>query len=60
MVNAWSAQAYGLYDAPYPDFADPASYVWRPAQIPDWPHAGLLTTPAFITRWFIEQHRPLA
>jgi len=51
MVNDYSALSYGLpgTDWPHPD--DPATYAFRPAQLPDIPHAGVLTTPAFLNRY---------
>jgi hypothetical protein len=51
MVNAYSARAYGVDIGQAPDPRDPASLTFRPVQVPDFPHAGLLTTPAFLNRW---------
>jgi hypothetical protein len=51
MLNAYSAQAYGVDIGQAPDPRDPGSYRFRPAQVPDYAHAGLLSTPAFLNRW---------
>ncbi len=51
MVNDYLAQAYGLEGATWPAADDPDSLRWRPATIPGIPHAGLLTTSAFLNRY---------
>lgn len=51
MVNGFSAMSYSLADATWPDVQDPASAAWRPAQIPGYVHAGVLTMPAFVNRF---------
>ena len=51
MVNDYSALAYGVSGAAWPDVQDPASLAFRPAQVAGMPHAGLLTTPAFLNRY---------
>lgn len=51
MVNAWSAQAYGVPTDGYPDPFDAGADAFWPATIPGWPHAGLLTTPAWLNRY---------
>ncbi|MCB9682040.1 MAG: DUF1588 domain-containing protein [Alphaproteobacteria bacterium] len=51
MVNAYSAQAYGIQGTDWPSPADPASLDFYPARIEGFPHAGMLTTPAFLNRY---------
>lgn len=52
MVNGFSAMVYGVTDAYEPASAyDPASLQFYPAQVPNWPHAGVLSTPAFVGRY---------
>ena len=51
MVNAYSAMAYGVNEGAYPQWDDPESLAFRPAKVPGIPHAGLLTTPAFLNRY---------
>jgi hypothetical protein len=50
VVNAYSARTYGVADGPWPDPADPAASTFVEAKIPGWPHAGVLSTPAFFNR----------
>ncbi len=51
MVNGYSAMAYGVDGAEPPDVRDPAAFEFVEATLPDWSHAGLLTTPAFLNRY---------
>lgn len=51
VVNAYSAMAYGLSADGYPAPGEPGAEAFFPATIPAWPHAGLLTTPAFLNRY---------
>ncbi|MFM2162440.1 MAG: hypothetical protein RLZZ383_1952 [Pseudomonadota bacterium] len=51
VVNAYSANAYGVGDATLPDVNDPATLRFREARLAGWPHAGLLSTPAFYNRF---------
>lgn len=51
VVNDFSAYAYGLRDGDFPNPVDPAALRYREARIPGIPHAGLLTTPAFLARY---------
>lgn len=51
MVNAYSAMSYGVPDATWPDADDPASLDFRPVKVEGVPHAGLLSTPAFLSRY---------
>lgn len=50
MVNDYSAVSYGL-QATAPSFDHPAALTFRPAQLEGLPHAGVLTTPAFLNRY---------
>jgi hypothetical protein len=52
MVNTYSALSYGLspaYETGSPD--DPVPQQFYPATIDGWPHAGVLSTPAFVNRY---------
>ena len=51
MVNDYSALSYGLAGVEWPDPDDPTTYAFRPATLPGVPHAGVLTTPAFLNRY---------
>ena len=49
MVNSYSAKVYGLGNV---QFQDPSDYTeFAPAQVPGIPHAGVLTSPIFLTRF---------
>ena len=51
VVNPYSAQVYGL-DLNEVGFADPEDQTeWREVQLDSIPHAGILTTPAFLNRY---------
>lgn len=48
LVNPFSAPVFGVS----PDFDDPLDPTeWREARLPDFPHAGLLTSPMFLNRY---------
>ncbi len=51
VVNAWSAQAYGVPTEGYPSPFSLAADTYWPATIPGWPHAGLLSTAAYLNRY---------
>jgi hypothetical protein len=51
LVNGYSAMSYGVADAAWPNPADPASLAFRPSTVPGWTHAGLLSSPAFVSRF---------
>lgn len=51
VVNDYSANAYGVGGTALPDVQDPATLRFREARLPGWPHAGLLSTPAFYNRF---------
>ncbi len=49
MVNSYSAKVYGLGNV---QFQDPSDYTeFAPAKVPGIPHAGVLTSPIFLTRF---------
>lgn len=50
MVNAYSGMSYGVtYEEP--DIDDPKSFEYFPTQLEDIPHAGILSTPAYLNRF---------
>ncbi|MGC6491268.1 MAG: DUF1592 domain-containing protein [Myxococcota bacterium] len=51
MVNAYSALSYGLPVTSTPMAEDPSSESYYPAQVPGQPHAGILTTNAWLARF---------
>ncbi|NCG21293.1 MAG: DUF1588 domain-containing protein [Rhodobacterales bacterium] len=51
MVNDYSALSYGLSGVEWPDPDEPITYAFRPEILPGVPHAGVLTTPAFLNRY---------
>jgi hypothetical protein len=51
MVNAYSAMSYGLPDATWPELEDPATLNSWPVRLDGIPHAGVLTTSAFLNRY---------
>jgi hypothetical protein len=51
MVNDYSAMAYGAAMALWPDVNDPESSTFRRVQLNEIPHAGILTTPAYLNRY---------
>jgi hypothetical protein len=51
MVNAYSALSYGVSYGEAPDVADPSGFVFYPTQLDGVPHAGILTTPAYLNRY---------
>lgn len=48
LVNPYSAQAFGLTDVTFDNDADPDEL--REGHLPDFPHAGVLTSPMFLNR----------
>ncbi len=51
MANPYLKMAYGLPVDGVPAWNDPASEVWEPVEVPGVPHAGMLTTAAFMNRY---------
>jgi hypothetical protein len=51
MVNDYSGMSLGVADSPWPDTLDPETLVYRPARLDGIPHAGVLTTAAFMNRY---------
>ncbi len=51
LANTWLKLAYGVHDGPIPAPDDPAAQVWEEIDLPDYPHAGVLTTVAFLNRY---------
>ena len=50
MVNAYSGMSYGVtYDEP--DIDDPTTFDYFPAHLDGIPHAGILSTPAYLNRF---------
>ncbi len=48
LVNPYSAQAYGMTDLTFDNDTDPNEL--REGSLPDFPHAGVLTSPMFMNR----------
>lgn len=51
LVDAFSRRAWGLTDTTVVEVGNPESEAWQEVRIPDFPHAGVLTTPAFLNRY---------
>ncbi|HMV68299.1 MAG TPA: DUF1588 domain-containing protein, partial [Myxococcota bacterium] len=51
VVNAYSGMVYGVAGAAEPDVDDPGALMYERAQVDGWPHAGVLSTPAFFNRY---------
>ena len=54
MTNAYAARSYGLYGIGYKDGQDPKKVdanAFFPVKLPGLPHAGVLTTPAWLARF---------
>ena len=49
VANGYLARVYGVDTSDFVDVDDPNE--WRAIQIPDFPHAGILTTPAYLNRY---------
>ncbi|HEY0962806.1 MAG TPA: DUF1592 domain-containing protein [Pseudomonadales bacterium] len=49
MVNGYSAKSYGITDVTFTNEWDPSEF--RPARLPDVPHAGILTSRMFLNRY---------
>jgi hypothetical protein len=51
VVNDYSALSYGIPGSVRPDPNSAASFVFRQAQVPGWSHAGVVSTPTFVSRY---------
>ena len=51
MVNAYTAMAYDVKDTEWPNPYDPSTRVYQPTQLEGIPHAGILTTTAYLNRF---------
>lgn len=51
VVNDYSAMVYNAPGAYEPDADDPGALLFHEAKIEGWPHAGVLSTPAFYNRF---------
>lgn len=51
VVNDYSALSYGIPGSTRPDPNDADAFVFRQAQVPGWYHAGVVSTPTFVSRF---------
>ena len=51
VVNDYSALSYGIPGSTRPNPDDADAFVFRQAQVPGWYHAGVASTPTFVSRF---------